>query len=282
MTDLVNYRGKRAVVTGCFSGMGEATARLLLKLGAEVHGLDFKDCTLPMASFTRVDLRDPDSIHAAAKKIGEKSRDRVDALFNCAGLPQTFPPVEVMKVNYGGTRFLTERLLIYMQNGSAIVNVASTAGFGWSRKMPVIMQLLKINDYAEAVKWCEDNLETVGEGYSFSKECMIVWTQMMAAHWIQRGIRLNCTLPGPTQTPMMKEFESKSAASVIAAATQPINRRSTAEEQAGPLVFLNSDAASYINGAVLPVDGGFIGGVSTGQVDLSAMLAAAASANKRS
>jgi len=63
---------------------------------------------------------------------------------------------------------------------------------------------------------------------------------------------------------------------VLEAAAQPINRRSTPEEQAGPLVFLNSDAASYINGVALPVDGGFLGGVATGQIDLSAMMAGAA------
>jgi NAD(P)-dependent dehydrogenase (short-subunit alcohol dehydrogenase family) len=255
--------------------MGEATARLLLKLGADVHGLDYKDCSLALATFTRVDLRDPASIDATAAQIGSKTGGRVDALFNCAGLPQTFPPLEVMKVNYAGTRFLTERLLPLMPGGSAIANVASTAGFGWSRKVPVIMELLKNDSYAGAVKWCEAHMDAVGEGYSFSKECMIVWTMMTAAHLIKRGIRLNCTLPGPTQTPMMTEFESKSALAVIAAATQPINRRSTPEEQAGPLVFLNSDAASYVNGVAFPVDGGFIGGVATGQVDLSAMIGGA-------
>ncbi len=124
MTALVNYQNKRVVVRGCFSGMGEATARMLLRLGAEVHGLDYKDSSLALSSFTRVDLRDPLSIDTAAKKIG----GRVDALFNCAGLPQTFPPLEVMKVNYAGTRFLTECMLPLMQSGSAIVNVASTAG----------------------------------------------------------------------------------------------------------------------------------------------------------
>ena len=272
MTDLVNYKNKRVVVSGCFSGMGEATARLLLNLGADVHGLDYRDSSLPLASFTRLDLREPSSIDAAVQKIG----GRVDALFNCAGLPQTFPPLEVMKVNYAGTRFLTERMVPLMPSGGAIACVASTAGFGWSRKVPVIMELLKNDTYAGAVKWCESNLETVAEGYSFSKEVMIVRTMMTAARLIKRGIRLNCTLPGPTQTPMMSQFESKTAASVIAAATQPINRRSTPEEQAGPLVFLNSDAASYVNGVAFPVDGGFMGGVMTGQVDVSAMMAGAA------
>jgi NAD(P)-dependent dehydrogenase (short-subunit alcohol dehydrogenase family) len=271
MTEFMNYRNKRVVVSGCFSGMGEATAKLLLSLGAEVHGIDYKDCALPLASFNRVDLRDPASIDAVVKKVGGK----VDALFNCAGLPQTFPPVEVMKVNYAGTRHLIERMVPLMAPGSAIANVASTAGLGWSRKMAVIMPLLKIDTFEGAVEWCEANLETVREGYSFSKEVMITWTLMTSSHLIKKGIRLNCTLPGPTQTPMMTEFESKSELSVIAAATQPINRRSTPDEQAGPLVFLNSDAASYINGVALAVDGGFIGGISTGQIDLGSLMSGA-------
>jgi NAD(P)-dependent dehydrogenase (short-subunit alcohol dehydrogenase family) len=271
MTDFLNYRNKRVVVSGCFSGMGEATAKLLLSLGAEVHGFDYKDCSLALASFTRVDLREPKSIDAAVQKLG----GNVDALFNCAGLPQTFPPVDVMKVNYAGARRLIERMVPLMKPGGAIANVASTAGLGWSRKIAIIMPLLKIDNFEDTVKWCEANLDTVREGYSFSKEVMITWTLMTSAHLIKRGIRLNCTLPGPTQTPMMAEFESKSELSVIAAATQPIDRRSTPEEQAGPLVFLNSNAASYINGVALPVDGGFIGGISTGQIDMSSLMGGA-------
>ena len=98
MTDFLSYKNKRVVVSGCFSGMGEATAALLLKLGAEVHGLDYKECKLPLASFTQVDLRDPAALDTAVGKIG----GRVDALFNCAGLPQTSPALDVMKVNYVG------------------------------------------------------------------------------------------------------------------------------------------------------------------------------------
>lgn len=271
MSDFASYKNKRVIITGCFSGMGEATARLLLKQGAEVHGLDYKECKLPLASFGHVDLRDPASIDAAIAKIGGK----VDALFNCAGLPQTFPPVEVMKVNYIGARRMTERVLPLMPQGGAVASIASTAGFGWSNRVPVIMDLLKQDTFEAAVKWCEGNLDTVAEGYSFSKEAMIVWTMLSGAHLIKRGIRINCTLPGPTETPMMKEFLSATNDAVIDAATQPINRRSTPEEQAGPLVFLNSDAASYVNGVAFPADGGFMGGVATGQVDLSAMIRAA-------
>ena len=82
MSDLLGYKGKRVIVSGCFSGMGEATARALLDLGAEVHGLDFKASALPLASFNQIDLRDPASIEAGVAAIG----GTVDALFNCAGL----------------------------------------------------------------------------------------------------------------------------------------------------------------------------------------------------
>jgi NAD(P)-dependent dehydrogenase (short-subunit alcohol dehydrogenase family) len=267
VTDL-GYKNKRVVVSGCFSGMGEATARLLLSLGAEVHGLDFKESKLNLASFNTCDLRDPSSIDAAVAKIGGK----VDSLFNCAGLPQTAPALDVMKVNFIGTRHLTEKLIPMMPEGAAIASISSTGGLGWSRRMPVLMTLLKNDSYGAALEWCHANMDTVAEGYSFSKEAVIAWTMVSSFHLIKRGIRINCTIPGPTQTPMMKEFESATPMSVLDAAMQPINRRSTPDEQAGPLVFLNSAWASYVNGVVLPVDGGFMGGVATGQVDMSALM----------
>ena len=268
MSDFVSYKNKRVIVSGCFSGMGEATAKLLLSLGAEVHGLDFKESKLNLASFNQLDLRDPASIETAVGKVGGK----VDALFNCAGLPQTAPPLDVMKVNFAGTRHLTEKVLPLMSAGGAIASISSNGGMGWSRRIPVIMELLKTQGFEGAMKWCQDNPDTVREGYAFSKEAVIVWTMLMSTPLIKKGIRINCTMPGPTQTPMMAHFESATKASVLEAAMQPINRRSTPEEQAGPLVFLNSDVASYINGICLQVDGGFLGGVTTGQVDLKAMM----------
>lgn len=268
--DFLGYKNKRVIVSGCFSGMGEATARELLSLGAEVHGLDFKEAGLDLASFTQVDLRDPETIDAAVAAVG----GRVDALFNCAGLPQTAPPLDVMKVNYIGTRYLTEQVLPLMGEGGAIASISSNGGMGWSRKLDMLMPLVQIPPYEDIVKWCEDNPGTVNEGYSLSKEAVIVWTMYASAGLIKRGIRINCTLPGPTQTPMMNHFESATRAEVLDTFIQPINRRSTPEEQAAPLLFLNSDVASYVNGLAMPVDGGFMSGMMTGQVDISALMPA--------
>lgn len=99
----------------------------------------------------------------------------------------------------------------------------------------------------------------------------MVWTLLTSSSLITKGIRINCTMPGPTQTPMMPQLESASGTAVMEAAAQPINRRSSPDEQAAALVFLNSDAASYINGVALPVDGGFMAGLATGQIDTSFM-----------
>lgn len=269
MSDILGYKGKRVIVTGCFSGMGEATAKLLLDLGAEVHGLDYKDSSLPLASFNNVDLRDPGSIEAGVAAIDGE----VHALFNCAGLPQSFPPMDVMKVNFIGLRHLTEQVLPRMKPGAAIASIASTGGLGWSRRIPTNMEFVTTKGFAAAVDWAEAHLEdTIREGYSFSKENVIVWTQFMGAHLIKQGIRINCTLPSPTQTPMMATFVAASGKEVIDAAAEPMGRYSTPEEQASGLVLLNSALAGIVNGVVFPVDGGFMGGVATGQVDLSVMM----------
>lgn len=270
MSNLLGYTGKRVIVSGCFSGMGEATARALIDLGAEVHGLDFKDSTLPLASFNRVDLRDPASIEAAVAAVGGK----VDALFNCAGLPGggAFPAMDTFKVNFAGTRHITETVLPLMGPGSAIVSIASTGGLGWSRRIPVHMELLQTQGFDGAVAWAEAHADQVAEGYAFSKEAVIVWTQFMCARLIRQGIRINCTLPSPTQTPMMDTFQATSGKEVVDAAAEPLGRYSTAEEQANGLLLINSDLAGIITGVVLPVDGGFMGSLATGQIDISKMM----------
>lgn len=270
MSDLLGYKGKRVVVSGCFSGMGEATAKILLDQGAEVHGLDFKDCALPLASFSQIDLRDPATIEAGVASIGGK----VDALFNCAGLPGggAFPPLDTFKVNFAGTRHVTECVLPLMNEGSAIVSIASTGGLGWSRRIPVHMELLQTKGFDGAIAWAEAHMDQIAEGYAFSKEAVIVWTQYMCAQLIKRGIRINCTLPSPTQTPMMDTFQATSGKEVIDAAAEPLGRYSTAAEQANGVVLLNSALAGIITGVVLPVDGGFMGSLATGQIDISKMM----------
>ena len=274
MSDVLGYAGKRVIVSGCFSGMGEATARALMELGAEVHGLDFKDSSLPLASFNKIDLRDPATIEAGVAAIAKTTENKIDALFNCAGLPGggAFPPLDTFKVNFAGTRHLTDCVLPLMGEGGAIVSIASTGGLGWSRRVPVHMGLMQTAGFSGAMAWAEANMDQVAEGYAFSKEAVIVWTQFSCARLIKRGIRINCSLPSPTQTPMMDTFQATSGKAVIDAAAEPLGRYSTAGEQANGVILLNSALAGIVTGVVLPVDGGFMGSLATGQIDISAMM----------
>ena len=252
--DPLAYAGKRVVVSGCYSGIGRATAKLLIKAGARVHGLDWQECDLPLADFTQIDLREQASIDRAAVSIASP----VDALFNCAGLAPMHPPLDVMRVNFIGMRHLTAALLGRMPKGSAIVSVGSNGGADWRQRLPELRELVMTGSFDAAVRWCEEHPALLANAYGFSKEAIAVWTMHHSANTIAVGIRLNCTSPGSVQTPMLEEIEKVTPKERIDVVSQPIGRRSAPDEQAWVLLMLNSALASYVNGADLPVDGGFI------------------------
>jgi NAD(P)-dependent dehydrogenase (short-subunit alcohol dehydrogenase family) len=269
VAQLIDFKGKNVVITGCFSGMGNAAARLLIEAGGRVHGLDYKPVDLPLAKYTAVDLRDPQSIQSASAAIDGP----VDALFNCAGLPGTFSQLDIFKVNYLGPRMLTDLLIPRMPAGSAICCISSTAGMGWPRRLAALKTFVAMSDPAARLAWVEDQLAQGQEAYVVSKEAIVVWTAQYGHKLIRQGIRMNCILPGPTATPFMEAQSKITPDAAIDIFTQPINRRSQPQEQAAPLVFLGSPAASYINGIAMPVDGGFMSSVAIGEIDLASAFA---------
>ena len=272
MKNLISYADKRVIVAGCFSGMGEATARVAAGLGAEVIGIDIKKPTIEVASFLEVDLRDPSAIEGSVKNVSASGP--IDALFYCAGLPGgSFSDLDVMLVNYIGMKQMSEACIPHMKRGDAIGSISSAAGLGYLAAMETVKELVSIDDHAAAKSWVEERAGKAGfKCYSFSKMCTIVYTLSRAASLtMETGIRINCISPGPTDTPMMSHFIKNVGKDFMDKYPKPIGRNSTAEEQAWPLVFLNSAAASYISGVNLYTDGGTAGGLMTGSVDLSAL-----------
>ncbi len=270
MGSVWGYEGKRVLVSGGGgAGMGAAAVRDLIDLGAEVHVIDLKEPAVEVASFQSVDLREPTAITDAVGKVGGP----IHGLFNCAGLPgPPFSGVDTMLVNFVAARHLTTTAAPLMPEGSAVCTISSAGAFGWENTMELVAELIATPDYAQARAWCEAHPELVGEGYLLSKQAIIVWTLHAALDLAPQGIRVNCTSPGPTSTPMMPSFEAYMGKDFMDKFPKPLwGRNSTAEEQGHVVVFLNSDAASYITGSNFYADGGFSAGMLTSRLDFSVL-----------
>jgi NAD(P)-dependent dehydrogenase (short-subunit alcohol dehydrogenase family) len=263
-----SYVNKRVVVTGAASGMGAATVTVLADAGAEVHALDIAPVEGPCSGTYETDCGDPSSIEATLDRIGAP----VHCLFNVAGVPQPHPADRVFGVNFPGLRPVTERVLDgLMDEGGAIAHVASKAGSGWRNHLPAIFDVLATPDVASGAAWATANLADQGDPYFFSKECGVVYTMKRAHELLDRGIRVNCLSPGPIDSPMMPAFREALGSSLLDWTAEQVGRMGRPDEMAGPLVFLNSDEASYVNGFDLMADGGFTGAMELGLVDLATL-----------
>ena len=263
MEDVLGYRDAAVVVTGAASGMGAATAQILVALGARVTAIDIRPTDVPVSRFAEVDLRDRAAIDDVVASIDEP----VNNLFSCAGLPgPPFSELDTMLVNFVGARHLAQGLVPKMPTGSAISAISSSAAVGWQDQMATLGELLATNGFEEAVAWLQAHEESWSwSGYLFSKWTVDAWVSWWYPDLAGRGIRINCINPGPTDTAMMPAFHDFATKAVVDQAVGPIGRYARAEEQAWPLVMLGSPRASYIAGEVLAVDGGFDGARHTGR-----------------
>jgi NAD(P)-dependent dehydrogenase (short-subunit alcohol dehydrogenase family) len=258
VADRWRYDGKRVVVTGVASGIGAQVAQQVSALGAEVIGLDIRPPAVAIGRFLPLDLSAEESIDQAASSIG----GRVDALFNVAGVSSGIgDPMRVVTINFLGTRRFTESLVAAMPPGSAIANVSSLAASAYRENAAVTAGLLDTATFAEGIEWCERNFDAVadGGGYRLAKEAIILYGMANVAALGARGIRINCTAPGVTDTPILDQLRSAYGPEFLDAFRTPLGRVAGPDEQASVLVFLNSAAASYITGQVIWVDGGTIG-----------------------
>lgn len=249
----MNLHNKTLIVTGAASGIGAELARLARFQGATVIGVDRHQPQFTLDDFHQVDLGDPAAIDALVASLPV----RVDALCNVAGVPGTAAPQTVAEVNYLGLRHLTQALLPRLPAGGSIVNIASVLGAQWPQRLELHKALAAAESFAAGQQWLAANPVEQGSCYQYFKEALIVWTFQQSQAWFRdRGVRINCVAPGPVFTPILGDFVSMLGPERVAADSQRMTRPAMADEVAAVIAFLCSDAARWINGVNLPVDGG--------------------------
>lgn len=240
--------GRVAVVTGASSGLGVVFAEALASAGADVV-LGARREDLLAATVARVeaqgrrclavraDVTDPEDCTRLAARAREEF-GRLDVLVNNAGLGTAVradreTPAEfraVIEVNLLGAYWMAQACGRVMQPGSSIINVASVLG-------------LRSLDLPQAA-------------YSSSKAAVLGLTRDLSGQWSGRkGIRVNALAPGIFPSEMSDQFLPETIAEVER--QTPLHRIGRLEEITGPLVFLASDASSYVTGTTLVVDGGW-------------------------
>lgn len=237
---------KVALVTGAARGIGLATARAFLEDGWSVALLDIDGvaqeaavATLALPTRTLAltcDVADEAQVAAAMARVTDRF-GRLEALVNnagtatFAGVMETTPEVwrRIIDVNLTGPFLCARAAVPLMEQGGAIVNIASISG---------------------------QRASTLRVAYGTSKAGLMHLTKQQAAELASRGIRVNGVAPGPVETAMAAKVHTPEIRADYHDAI-PLGRYGREDEIANAILFLCSDKASYITGATIAVDGGF-------------------------
>ncbi|MBX2884948.1 MAG: coniferyl-alcohol dehydrogenase [Granulosicoccus sp.] len=245
-------RDKTIVVTGCSSGIGKETARLIKKLGGDVLGVDVNKTEDHVDELYIADLSDRRTIKALIMALPTG----IDGIANIAGLPPTAPAEKVVLVNLVGLKYFTENMIPKLNDNASIVNLASLAGFGWPAAVDSIRASgdLEFEDVEDFLR--EHNITNQdGRSYFFSKEALVVWVMQERWAWRSRGIRMNNVSPGPVDTPILQDFLD-TLGERAEEDRRVMDRPGLPEDVAPVVAFLLSDMTSWIRGTNIPVDGG--------------------------
>jgi NAD(P)-dependent dehydrogenase (short-subunit alcohol dehydrogenase family) len=245
-------QGKVILVTGGGSGIGRATALKLAHEGAKIVIADYVqeggERTVKMikeadgnASFIQADVSRASQVEAMVAET-VRTYGRLDGAFNNAGIEgQNATTVDcgeenfdsIIAINLKGVWLCMKYEIRQMleQGGGSIVNTASICGLVGLESMPA---------------------------YNASKHGVVGLTRTAALEYAPKNIRVNCVCPGAIRTPMMERFLDKGASEQDLIGAEPVGRMGQPEEIAQGVLWLLSDAASFVTGHPMAIDGGWV------------------------
>ncbi|MSP00728.1 MAG: SDR family oxidoreductase [Acetobacteraceae bacterium] len=240
--------GKTAFVTAAGQGIGRATALAFAAAGARVIATDVDEAKLIGLASDTIRVAKLDVLNAADIARAADASGPVDILFNCAGFVHQGTLLEATEDEWSFGFDLNCRSMF--RTMQAFLPGMLDRGHG------VILNMASV---ASSLKGVPSRFV-----YSATKAAVIGMTRSVAADYVTKGIRANCLCPGTVQTPSLDEriaVNSGAAGSVDAAraafvARQPMGRLGSPEEIAALAVYLASDAAQFITGQAIVIDGG--------------------------
>lgn len=248
--DALSLQGKVAIVTGCDTGLGQGMALGLAEAGCQVVGVNYLEPTetiekMDAAGYTFLDLRAnllkqddiPRIIDEAIAKFG-----KLDVLVNNAGIIRREDAVDFSEQNWDDVMSINSKTVFFMSqavakqfikqgSGGKIINIASMLSFQGGIRVP---------------------------SYTASKSAVMGITRAMANEWAKENINVNAIAPGYMATNNTEALRADPVRSAEILDRIPADRWGTPADVAGPCVFLASQAADYINGYTIAVDGGWL------------------------
>lgn len=247
---MFSLEGKTALVTGANTGLGQSICIAYAKAGAKVIGVARRSCDETakfISAFSNdfqeilVDLSEPDAVMQIMSALHEKNV-AVDILVNNAGIIKRCDAVDVADDEWDAVININEKLVFFLSQaiartwiadgkGGKIINIASMLSFQGGIRVPA---------------------------YTASKSALCGLTKALANEWASYGINVNAIAPGYMETNNTTALRNDEDRSTEILARIPARRWGTPEDIAGAAIFLASDAASYIHGFTLAVDGGWL------------------------
>jgi NAD(P)-dependent dehydrogenase (short-subunit alcohol dehydrogenase family) len=239
---------QRIIVTGAGAGIGLATVLRALSQGALVAGIDRQvgdSPEHPQFTFHSADVSDAEQIGQAIQAIADEWGAAPTALVHCAGIYRIAPSEEVPVAEWDLVQAVNTR--------GTFLAARATAQQMLKAEPPVAGSIVLLT----SVAYGRGDAFEPSASYAASKGAVVSLARQFAAEWGPRGIRTNAVAPGVIDTAMTTVTNHPEQAAALVAGL-PLKRLGTADEVAAACLFLAGAQASYINGVVLPVDGGYL------------------------